>query len=71
MYKYKAKLVSNGEVVAQANTLDDLNGLIKNYRRGQKHGLHTKANENIEIIHIERDNLHGKHQSKEVVLKIV
>ncbi|VEU76053.1 MAG6790 family protein [Mycoplasmopsis columboralis] len=71
MYKYKARLVANGEIVAQANTLDDLSGLIKSYRRGQKHGLHTKANENIEVIHIERDNLHGKYASKEVVIKIV
>ncbi|UUM20107.1 MULTISPECIES: MAG6790 family protein [unclassified Mycoplasma] len=71
MYKYKAKLVASGEIVAQANSLDDLSGLIKNYRRGHKHGTHTKANENIEIIHVERDNLHGKYASKEVVLKIV
>ncbi|WP_025755230.1 MAG6790 family protein [Mycoplasmopsis cricetuli] len=71
MYKYKARLVSNGEIVAQANNLDDLSGLIKGYRRGQKHGMHTKANENIEIIHVERDGLHGKHFSKEVIIKIV
>ncbi|QCZ36945.1 MAG6790 family protein [Mycoplasma nasistruthionis] len=71
MYKYKAKLVSNGELIAQANTLDELEGLIKGFRRGQKHGLHTKGNEKIEVVHVERNHLEGKRASKEVVLKTV
>ncbi|WP_036463841.1 MAG6790 family protein [Mycoplasmopsis sturni] len=71
MYKYKAKLVANGEIIAQENSLDDLNAAIKRFRRGQKHGLHTKANENIEIIHVQRDGLHGKEFSKEEIIKIV
>ncbi|SJZ59075.1 MAG6790 family protein [Mycoplasmopsis verecunda] len=71
MYKYKAKLVANGEVVAQANTIEELEGLIKGYRRGQKYGVHTKSNEKIEIISVERDHLRGKEASKEVKIKVV
>ncbi|QGZ97831.1 hypothetical protein GE118_03380 [Mycoplasma sp. NEAQ87857] len=71
MYKYKAKLLSHGDIVAQANTLEELEGLIKGYRRGQKHGEHTNANEKIQIVHVERNNLEGKKGSKEVIVKVV
>ncbi|WP_426461536.1 MAG6790 family protein [Mycoplasma hafezii] len=71
MYKYKAKLVASGEVVAQANTLEELEGMIKGFRRGQKRGEHTQGNEKIEILHVERNNLEGKRGSKEVTVKIV
>ncbi|VEU71041.1 MAG6790 family protein [Mycoplasmopsis glycophila] len=71
MYKYKARLLSHGEIIAQANSLEDLEGLIKGFRRGQKRGEHTQGNEKIEIIHVERNNLEGKKASKEVVLKVV
>ncbi|QNM93605.1 hypothetical protein H9M94_03330 [Mycoplasma sp. Pen4] len=71
MYKYKAKLISNNEVIAQANTIEEIEGLIKGFRRGQKHGEHTRMNEKIEIIHVERNDLRGKHHSKEVVIKTV
>ncbi|AKF41218.1 hypothetical protein MCANUFG4_00898 [Mycoplasmopsis canis UFG4] len=71
MYKYKAKLLSNSEIIAKANTLEELEGLIKGFRRGQKHGVHTQGNEKIEIIHIERDHLRGEHHSKEVLIKVV
>ncbi|MBN4083498.1 hypothetical protein JXZ92_01510 [Mycoplasma sp. CSL10137] len=71
MYKYKAKLVSSGEVVAKANTLEELEGLIKGFRRGQKHGMHTQGNEKIEVIHVERDHLKGENYSKEHLIKIV
>ncbi|VEU75503.1 Uncharacterised protein [Mycoplasmopsis maculosa] len=71
MYKYKAKLISTQEVVAQANTLEDLDGMILGYRRKQKVGEHTNGNEKIQIIHVERDSLKGKHKSKEIILKEV
>ncbi|MEE3928040.1 hypothetical protein V2E24_00410 [Mycoplasmopsis ciconiae] len=71
MYKYKARLISNSEIIAQANNLPDLEGMIKGFRRGQKHGIHTRANEKIEIIHVERNNLEGKHFSKEELIKVV
>ncbi|UWV84405.1 MAG6790 family protein [Mycoplasmopsis felis] len=71
MYKYKAKLISSSEIIAKANSLQELEGLIKGFRRGQKHGVHTQGNEKIEIIHVERDHLKGEHYSKEVVIKIV
>ncbi|QZE12100.1 MAG6790 family protein [Mycoplasma sp. Ms02] len=71
MYKYKAKLLSNGEIIAEANTLPDLEGLVKKFRRGQKYGEHTRLNEKIEIIHIERDNLKGRRFSKQDVIKVV
>ncbi|WP_027334769.1 MAG6790 family protein [Mycoplasmopsis felifaucium] len=71
MYKYKAKLISTQDIIAEANTLDDLDGLILGYRRKQKLGEHTSGNEKIEVIHVERNSLGGKHKSKEVVLKIV
>ncbi|TDV24316.1 hypothetical protein BCF59_0275 [Mycoplasmopsis mustelae] len=71
MYKYKARLLSSNEVVAKANSLDELEGLIKGFRRGQKHGVHTQGNEKIKIVHVERDHLKGEHFSKEVVIKTV
>ncbi|QKT05267.1 MAG6790 family protein [Mycoplasma sp. OR1901] len=71
MYKYKAKLISSGEVIAKANTLDELEGLIKGFRRGQKHGIHTQGNEKIEVIHVERDHLKGESYSKDILIKIV
>ncbi|WP_406613966.1 MAG6790 family protein [Mycoplasma corogypsi] len=71
MYKYYAKLLSSGEVVAQAHTLEDLEGKIKSFRRGQKHGEHTQGNEKIEIIHVEQNHLEGKKASKEVKVKVV
>lgn len=71
MYKYKAILVSSREKVAEANTLMELEGQIKSFRRGQKRGEHTRANEKIEIIHNERNNLEGKRKSKEELIKIV
>lgn len=71
MYKYRAKLISTQEIIAEANTLEDLDGLILGYRRKQKLGEHTNGNEKIEVIHVEKDSLRGKHKSKEVVLKVV
>ncbi|MGV2392458.1 UNVERIFIED_CONTAM: hypothetical protein O8I53_05470 [Campylobacter lari] len=71
MYKYKARLISSQEVIAQANHLDDLDGMILSYRRKQKAGEHTSGNERIQVIHVERDSLKGKHKSKEVILKEV
>ncbi|UWV93597.1 hypothetical protein ONA24_03750 [Mycoplasmopsis cynos] len=35
MYKYKARLLSNSEIVAKANSLEELEGLIKGFRRGK------------------------------------
>ncbi|WP_416373961.1 MAG6790 family protein [Mycoplasmopsis felis] len=32
--------------------MQELEGLIKGFRRGQKHGVHTQGNEKIEIIRI-------------------
>lgn len=71
MYKYKAKLISNQEIIAEANSLVDLEALIKSFRRAQKRGVHTRANEKIVIIHTERNNLSGKKFSKDEILKIV
>ncbi|WP_027120813.1 MAG6790 family protein [Mycoplasmopsis lipofaciens] len=71
MYKYKAKLISSQEVVAEANTLEDLEGLVLGFRRKQKYGEHTEANELIQIIHVKRDSLKGKHKSKEEILKTI
>lgn len=71
MYRFKAKLVSTQEVVAQANSLEEIEGLILGFRRKQKYDEHTRANEKIQIIHVERDSLKGKHKSKEEILKVV
>ncbi|MBZ4195168.1 MAG6790 family protein [Mycoplasma tauri] len=71
MYKFKAKLIVNQEVIAEANTLEDIEAAVLGYRRKQKTGEHTSGNEKIEIIHVERDSLKGKHKSKEVILKVI
>ncbi|WP_406617365.1 MAG6790 family protein [Mycoplasmopsis adleri] len=71
MYKYKAKLISTQEIIAEANTIDDLEGLILGYRRKQKLGQHTSGNEKVEIIHVERNSLGGKHKSREEIVKVV
>lgn len=71
MYKYKAKLIVNQEIIATANSLEDIEAAVLGYRRKQKVGAHTSGNEKVEIIHVERDSLKGKHKSKEVVLKVI
>ncbi|WP_406615055.1 MAG6790 family protein [Mycoplasmopsis hyopharyngis] len=71
MYKYKAKLVSSQEVIAEANNLEDLEAAILGFRRKQKQDEHTRGNEKIQIIHVERDSLKGKNKSKEELVKIV
>ncbi|VEU63524.1 MAG6790 family protein [Mycoplasmopsis bovirhinis] len=71
MYKYKARLLSDGQIIAKANTLEELEGLIKGFRRGQKHREHTQGNVKIEIIHVERNHLRGENYSKEVLIKVV
>ncbi|WP_280125012.1 MAG6790 family protein [Mycoplasmopsis bovis] len=72
MYKYKAKLIVNQEIIATANSLEDIEAaVLLGYRRKQKVGDHTSGNEKVEIIHVERDSLKGKHKSKEVVLKVI
>ncbi|QJG67258.1 MAG6790 family protein [Mycoplasma phocoenae] len=71
MYKYKAKLLVNQNVIASANTLEQLKHQILSFRRKQKYNEHTFKNEKIQIIHVERDHVKGKHKSKEDVLTIV
>ncbi|QSF13413.1 MAG6790 family protein [Mycoplasma sp. Mirounga ES2805-ORL] len=71
MYKYKARLVTTRETIAEANTIEEIEGLVLGFRRKQKYGQHTSGNVNVEIIHTERDNLKGKHKSKEEVVKII
>ncbi len=71
MYKYKAKLIVNQEIIATANSLEDIEAAVLGCRRKQKVGDHTSGNEKVEIIHVERDSLKGKHKSKEVVLKVI
>nr|WP_318028100.1 hypothetical protein [Mycoplasmopsis bovis] len=42
MYKYKAKLIVNQEIIATANSLEDIEAAVLGYRRKQKVGDHTK-----------------------------
>ena len=71
MYKYKAKLVSSQEIIAEANSLEDLEAAILSFRRKQKQEEHTRGNESIQILHVERDNLKGTNKSKEELIKTV
>lgn len=71
MYKYKAKLISSQEIIAEGNDLKDIEAQVLSFRRKQKYGHHTSGNERVEIIHIERDSLKGKHKSKEVIVKVI
>ncbi|SBO45696.1 hypothetical protein MBOVJF4428_00743 [Mycoplasmopsis agalactiae] len=36
MYKYKAKLIVNQEIIATANSLEDIEAAVLGYRRKQK-----------------------------------
>lgn len=65
MYQYKAILKSTKEVIAQNHTIDKLENDIKHFKREQKKGVHTRANDSIEIFHVHRDD------GKEELIKII
>lgn len=71
MYRYKAKLASTNEVITQSNTIEDLEHNIVTFRRLQKYAVHTRANDKIQIYHIEQNHKIGKRASKEVLIKVV
>ena len=69
MYQYKAILKQSKEMVAEGHTLDDIEKQIVSFKRKQKKGIHTNMNNQIEIIHVQRDQVHGK--GKEKIIKVV
>ncbi|WKX02369.1 MAG6790 family protein [Candidatus Mycoplasma mahonii] len=69
MYQYKAMLRRNKEVIAEGHTVEGIEKQVLHYKRGQKKGEHTNMNNEIEIIHIKRDQLHGN--PKETLIKVV
>lgn len=60
MYQYKAILKSTREVIAENHTIEDLEKDIKHFKRGQKHGEHTRENDLIEVFHVFRDGSKDK-----------
>lgn len=71
MFQYKAILKSSKEIVAQGHSVEEVEHQIVSYRRGQKRGEHTRANENIEIYHIQRNQKEGNLRVKEELIKVV
>lgn len=69
MYQYKAMLKNDKKVIAQGHSVEDIEKQIIHFKREQKKGLHTHMNDQIEIFHIKRDQLHG--EGKEVLVKVV
>ncbi|MGL6125155.1 MAG: MAG6790 family protein [Metamycoplasmataceae bacterium] len=66
MYQYKAVLTSSKEVLTKDHTIEDIEKFIVGWRRRNA----SKANENIEIIHVFRNNKLS-WKSKEELVKIV
>ena len=69
MYQYKAQLKRNKEVIAQGHSVEDIEKQIVHYKREQKKGIHTNMNNEIEIIHVLRDQVHG--DKKEKIIKVI
>ena len=60
MYQYKAILQSSKEVIAENHTIEKIENDIVHYKRQQKKGIHTHANDNISIYHVFRDGTKEK-----------
>lgn len=69
MYQYKAVLKHNKKLIAEGHTVQEIEKLIVRFKREQKYGIHTNANNQIAIIHVLRDKIRGKWQEK--IIKIV
>ncbi|MGL5205471.1 MAG: MAG6790 family protein [Metamycoplasmataceae bacterium] len=66
MYQYKAVLSSNKEVLTKDHTIEDIEKFVVGWRRRNT----EKANENIEIIHVYRNNKLS-WRPKEELVKII
>ena len=71
MYQYKAVLRSTKEVIAEGHNITDIEHSIVHFKRAQKKGEHTHGNDLIDVYHIQRDKVHGKHEAKEVLVKTI
>lgn len=71
MFQYKAVLLSTNEIIAEGHSVQDVENDIKKFKRAGKKGEHTRVNEKIEIIHIQRDQRKGVWYSKEETIKVV
>ncbi|OYD26550.1 hypothetical protein EI74_0755 [Mycoplasma testudineum] len=71
MYQYKAILKTTGEKIAEGHSVQEVEQEVKSYRRGQKHGEHTRGDDLVEIIHVERSKKEGTLASKEKLVKTV
>lgn len=69
MYQYKAILKSTEETIAEGHSLKDILALVKNFKRKQNKGIHTHANDQVKIIHVHRDKLHGFGKPK--LIKVI
>jgi len=69
MFQYKAILRTSKETVSEGHDLEDvLHGVIT-FRRGQKHGEHTLGNVPVDVYHVKRDKVSGRHT--DVLIKTV
>ncbi|MCK5806870.1 MAG: hypothetical protein KAG91_00570 [Mycoplasmataceae bacterium] len=69
MYQYKAILKSSREVIAEGHNIEEIENKVKHFKREQKKGLHTKANDVIEVIHNKINHVSGK--KKEELIKVL
>lgn len=71
MYQYKAILRSTGEVIHEGHTIKEIEHAIVHFKREQRKGLHTHANDRIDIYHAIRNKLLGTNKSKKELIKTI
>ena len=69
MYQYIARLKASKELIAEGHTVEDIEHQIVRFKRGIKRGEHTRDNEQIEIVHVHRDQVGGNPTEK--LVKVV
>ena len=69
MFQYKAVLRSSKKVISEGHDVEDVLHGVKNFRRGQKYGIHTDSNVPVDIFHVKRDKVSGKHA--DILLKTI
>lgn len=69
MFQYKAILRTNKETISEGHDLEDVLNGIKSFRRGQKHGEHTLSNVPIDVYHVKREKVSGRHT--DILIKTV
>ncbi|NQZ66061.1 MAG: hypothetical protein HRT99_02450 [Mycoplasmatales bacterium] len=69
MHQYKGILRSTKEVIAEGHSISEIEKAVIHFRREQKREIHTNGNVPIEIYHVKRDQVSGRH--KDELIKVV